>query len=223
MDPAIKQISDSILNAVQDPNTLGVINSGNSAVDGAFSASQNASFFDQGSKGIAVGSAQIDQNQRENAAREIKKIKEQQDDIKDPSKYKIERKADGGFAFYGPDGKEVGIDNYTKNTGVRAVDILKDSENPIDMQYLDEYDNLRGLIQAVNDGDDTFVAAFQQKNPDLAGRTPDDYMKAFTARYPHIYGTGTYEDTRRNFGKTLFQRVDPLATDSGFDLSALAG
>jgi len=223
MDPAIKQISDSILNAVQDPNTLGVINSGNAGVDQAFSATQNASFFDQGSRGIAVGSAQIDQNQRENAAREMQKLKEQQDDIKDPSKYKIERKADGGFAFFGPDGKEVGIDNYTKNTGVRAADILKDSENPIDMQYLDEYDNLRGLMQAINNGDSAFVSAFNKKNPQLAGSNPDSLMQAFTKRYPHIYGTGTYEDTRKNFGNTLFQRVDPLETDGGFDLSALAG
>lgn len=201
LDPAIKQLSDAVLSAVGNPAALGNISSGSAAVDQAYSAEQNAGFFNQASQGIGAGSAQQADNERENTRRALEK----EQNKRDPNKYQVKRKEDGGFAFFDPDGNQIGIDQYTKNTGVKAVDVLRDSENPVDLQYVDEYDNLRTLIKAINDDDTVTVSSFRSQNPSLGETTPDGLMRAFVSRYPHIYGNGSYDDTRKNYGTTLFK------------------
>mgnify|MGYP000948503649 CR=1 FL=1 len=123
----------------------------------------------------------------------------------DPGKYRRERKADGGFAFFDPEGKEIGIDQYAQITGMRLVDILKDSENPIDQEYINDYANMNDLAQAMYNGDSSTVDAFMQQNPELKGAKVENLMTELIRKYPHLYGRGNYQQTLNNRGAGGFK------------------
>lgn len=123
----------------------------------------------------------------------------------DPGKYRRERKADGGFAFFDPEGKEIGIDQYAQVTGARLIDILKDSENPIDQEYINDYANMNDLAQAMYNGDSSTVDAFMQQNPELKGAKVENLMTELIRKYPHLYGRGNYQQTLSNRGNGGFK------------------
>jgi len=131
----------------------------------------------------------------------------------DPQKYRRERKSDGGFAFYDPDGKEIGIDQYAQVTGMRLIDILKDSENPIDQEYISDYANMNDLAQAMYNGDSSTVESFISQNPELKGAKVENLMTELIKKYPHLYGRGSYQQTLQNRGSGGFK----------FNANALAG
>ena len=123
----------------------------------------------------------------------------------DPSKYRRERKADGGFAFFDPSGKEIGIDRYAQVTGLRLADILKDSENPIDQEFVNDWTNMNDLAQAMYNGDTDTINAFIDQNPDLKGVKPENLMVELIKKYPHLYGRGSYQQTLLNRGMGGFK------------------
>lgn len=145
----------------------------------------------------------------------------------DPRNYQKLRKDDGGFAFFDPEGKEIDIDTYAKKTGMRRVDILKDSENPIDQQYISDWSKMNELSQAMYSGDRATISAVEQKYPQMfaGGITPESMMRELVKRYPHIYGVGSYEETWRNRGKPVFQLdvADPLGLNQLGSASSQAG
>lgn len=170
-----------------------------------------------GSSGLATQKAR-EADEADEAARQaqMRKIS----DKLDPSKYRQERKADGGFAFYDPDGNEIGIDRYTQMTGQRLVDVLKDSENPIDQEYINDYMNMNSLAQAMYNGDQDTVNSFVSQNPILKDRKPEQLMIELIRKYPHLYGRGTYQQTLGNRGSKAFSYnsnalVAPSATGGG--------
>lgn len=131
---------------------------------------------------------------------QIQKLQDQSD----PSKYTMQRKADGGFAFYDPSGKEIDINTYAKITGQRRADILKDSENPVDQQYINDYNNMSDLTNAIYNNDTDTIKAFQQQNPSTKGKTPQQLVQLLISKYPHMYGVGSYQDTFNNRNRKIF-------------------
>lgn len=123
----------------------------------------------------------------------------------DPAKYRRERKGDGGFSFFDPEGKEIGIDQYAQVTGARLVDILKDSENPIDQEYISDYANMNDLAQAMYNGDSATAEAFISQNPELKGAKVENLMTELIKKYPHLYGRGSYQQTLSNRGAGGFK------------------
>jgi len=159
-----------------------------------------------GRGGNALGSwaaqtADDEEEARKRAAQE--RIQSLQDQM-DPSKYKQLRKDDGGFAFYSPDGKEIDIDTYAKRTGQRRVDVLSDSENPIDQQYIHDWKNMNAVAQAVWNNDQMTLNAVKDMMG-LQDVRPEELMQRLMQQYPHMYGRGKYQDTLKNWGKPLFQ------------------
>lgn len=158
-------------------------------------------------QGLSGGGALAGQRAQEadaadKAARDAK-MREISDKL-DPSKYRRERKADGGFAFYDPSGKEIGIDKYAQITGLRLADILKDSENPIDQEFVNDWSNMNTLAQAMYNGDQETVNAFVQQNPELKNIKPEQLMFELIKKYPHLYGKGSYQQTINNRGNNAF-------------------
>jgi hypothetical protein len=146
----------------------------------------------------------------------------------DPSKYQKVRKSDGGFDFLDPDGNKISIEKYTQITGERRVDALKDSENPIDQEYVNDWSNMNDLAQAMYNGDSQTVEAYIQQNPLLKGRKPEELMIELMRKYPHLYGKGTYQDTLSQRGASAFSNnpnalvapsVGGAATSSGWSPS----
>lgn len=130
-------------------------------------------------------------------------------DKMNPNNFRKERKADGGFAFFDPDGNEISINDYAQVTGQRRIDILSDSENPIDQEYINDYSNMNELAQALYNGDEATIKSFRDANPELANRKPQDLMSELIRKYPHLYGRGgsggnAYQQTLRNRGMQIF-------------------
>jgi hypothetical protein len=157
-------------------------------------------------KGLAGVSEQKASEEKE-AAEAARRAKiEQLKDQMDPSKYQKVRKGDGGFEFRDPNGNPIDIDTFARRTGLRRVDVLKDSENALDQQYVNDWNNANDLAQAMYNGDKDTVSAFVGQNPDLRGRKPEDFMRELARKYPHMYGLGKYEDTlRMSQGRPAFK------------------
>lgn len=180
-------------------------------------------------QGKAAGGALSGQRAQEaDAADEMarkKKIQELSDQA-DATKYKAVRKADGGFSFYDPSGKEIDINTYAQRTGQRRIDILKDSENPIDQEYMNDYMNMNDLAQAFYNNDTATIRSYQEANPGLKGRTVKDLMSELIRKYPHLYGRGgsggqAYQSTLKNRGMQIFN-PGAMGGYAGGGLSGLA-
>lgn len=133
-----------------------------------------------------------EQNRRASVQNRVDQIS----DMFDPNKYVKKRKEDGGFDFYDPTGKQIDIATFAKFTGKRRADILSDSENPLDLKYLRDYQDTLDVIDAINSGDTARIQEYAAAQPALRGMTPDDLLKRLMQQYPHMYGLGTYDDTR---------------------------
>lgn len=172
-----------------------------------------AAFMDPNTKrGIQAGGALSGQRAKEaDEADEMarkKKIAELSDQA-DPSKYQKVRKTDGGFQFLDPSGKEIDVNTYAQRTGQRRAEVLKDSENPIDQEYINDYNNMNDLAQAFYNNDTATIQAYQAANPGLKNRTPQDLMSELIRKYPHIYGRGGtgaqgYQQTLKNRNMQIF-------------------
>lgn len=140
----------------------------------------------------------------------------------DKSKYTVQQRADGGYGFYGPDGKEVSAAQYANNTGQKLTDILKDSQNPIDIRYVQDQTNLTKYLQAkamskYDKGQATIAAQIEKdvnsqnyKLPDgrpikigQGGIAPTEFISYMQQNYPTIYGNN--QDNASGFsGANLF-------------------
>ena len=142
--------------------------------------------------GVTAQQNADDEEKRAAAAREARAREIQ--DMLDPSKYIKQRKDDGGFAFFDPKGKEIDVDTYAKRTGQRRVDVLADSENPVDLQFIDDYKQMNDLNQAIWRNDTGALAEYKALYPDLfkGGTKPEDLNRKLLEKYPHIFGMGNY-------------------------------
>lgn len=117
---------------------------------------------------------------------------QKQKDQADPKSYKKVKKDDGGFDFYDSDGNQVDIATLTKRTGTRATDWIDDSENPIDMQYKSDYNNLQDLLDAVVNKDTETLDSYRQQFtdqglPDITKEKPQDIINQFKQYYERYY------------------------------------
>ena len=172
----------------------------------------------QAGKGMGVVASQVadDEEKRREAARK-QQLQELQDKM-DPSKYQRLRKDDGGYAFFDPTGKEIDIDTYAKRTGIRRVDVLKDSENPIDQQFIYDYDQMNKLNQAIWSGDTASIQEYKAIFPDLFSNgdpTPEQINKRLLERYPHMFGMGNYQKSLSNLGNPVFRSSQQSGGSTG--------
>lgn len=142
--------------------------------------------------------ANQDQVSVENAKRAESAAKEAAAAFADKNKYTIQQRADGGFGFYGPDGKEVSAAQYANNTGQKLTDVLKDSQNPIDIRYNQDQTNLTNYLKAKANSkfDKAQAKIASQIESDVHGayginlsqQNPQQLIQMMQANYPTIYG-----------------------------------
>lgn len=142
------------------------------------------------------------ENQKRAAAAAEAAAKERADAFANKDKYTIQPRSDGGFGFYGPDGKEVSAAQYADNTKQKLTDVLKDSQNPIDIRYINDAKNLTSYLQAraqynvdpnqqkIADAIEKQVNPIIQKNfgVNLHQANPQQLINFFQQNYPTIYG-----------------------------------
>lgn len=203
MEDKLKQLSQAVLAGIQG----GDRNAGSS--NGAVNQFVQGLFGDVLAKPAAgvgdyAGEVANQQAKEAEAARQAQ-IKALQDKM-DPSKYTVRRKDDGGFDFFDPDGKPIDISEYAKVTGVRPADILSKSENPFDMQYVNDYNNTHDVVDAIQNGDQATLQTYLKENKGINPKsTAQDIMQDLIKKYPHIYGHANYGTSFANSNnKPLF-------------------
>lgn len=148
----------------------------------------------------AQTSAQANQDQVsvENAKRAAAESQARAAAFADKNKYTVQERPDGGFGFYGPDGKEVTAAQYANNTGQKLTEVLKDSRNPIDVRYVQDQQNLTKYLQAkASSGYDKGQSAIAKQiendvqkayGINLGQTNPGQIIQAMQQNYPTIYG-----------------------------------
>ena len=200
MDPQLRQFSQAIIQgATQQGPTSSV-----PELSKYFAADSRKGLMDSASSGgtAAIQQRADDEKRAAEAARQAK-IKALEDQM-DPNKYKQVKSKDGGYDFFDPSGKAIDISTYAQRTGQDRASVLKDSDNPIDREFVNDYGNMNDLMQAVHNGDQSTVDSFKTQNPQLGSAKPDDLMKQLINKYPHMFGGGTYKQTYDNRNARVF-------------------
>lgn len=139
--------------------------------------------------------------ERESRLNQIDSLKGQVQTIQDqadPSKFQQVAKADGGYSFFDGVGNEISAWEYARATGKSPTDILKNSQNPIDMGFNQDYKQLQDYLNAKRNSknDETAaetaanIEAIVKKNYgiDLHKMKPADVINQFKAAYPTVFG-----------------------------------
>lgn len=211
MNDELRKISQNAIAAINNPNTSA--GTGDSVVND-FSRAAFQDVLNRGGQGIApVANAAAAEEERAAEAARQAQIQALKDKL-DPGNYKAAKdREDGGFSFYDPDGNQIGIDKYAAVTGVNPADILSESDNPFDLQYVNDYKNTRGLVEAVQNGDRDAIETYKSQNADVGKMTPEELMRQLIKKYPHIYGNGNYKDSYQNNNNPLLRM--PTGTSGG--------
>lgn len=146
-----------------------------------------------------------------------------QQEAKQKAKPQRVKKADGGFEFYDSSGKPITAEEYASATGKRAIEVLADSENPIDIGYLEDYNNLQEYMQAKLNSKTNSKLRTKAENiekqvkeafgKDIASMNPQQLIEQFKRAYPTIYG-------RKNAGVGAGQVFIPQADSGGSNSKA---
>ena len=113
-------------------------------------------------------SSNIVAEQEAAAKRAAALAQQKQEDATDPSKYRQVKKADGGYDFFDPDGNQIDIATLSQRTKTTPAYWVKDSENPIDVQYLEDQTNMNDYIKAILSKDKKKVEAYRAATPGLS-------------------------------------------------------
>lgn len=132
----------------------------------------------------------------EEAARQkrMSDIKDRLDQIKeenDPKNYQQVPNDHGGYDFYNGKGEKIDVKEYAQATKKRVSDLLKDSEDPADREFVDNYKQLKELGDAMINGDSKKLKSMYDADPrlqdKLKGKTYNDVVMGFKRAYPQFF------------------------------------
>ncbi len=121
----------------------------------------------QATGALAQQAGDLVQQQKAAAAAAKAAAKKKEADLADIRAYRIVKKSDGGYDFFDPTNKQVDIATLTQRTGTKPSELLKESENPIDIQYVQDYQNLQDYAQAILSGDKKKAQTYRNSAPEL--------------------------------------------------------
>jgi hypothetical protein len=183
----------------------------NPALASLFGSSFQLAQSNRGAQGLGAAAgmqAQYDAQAQEQARQQkVQDIKDKIQAIKDqndPNKYQKMKKEDGGFDFYDPSGNKIPVQQYAQAQGKPVADVLKDSENNLDIQFQQDYGTLQSVVNAYANGDKKALAKIEGLDLNVKGQTIDpktkkpvksffdgkkasDIMSLFRQGYPNIY------------------------------------
>lgn len=90
-------------------------------------------------------------------------------------------------------GQPVDIGTYVNRTGANPADILKNSPNPRDQQFVQDYSNFQNFLNAAQNKNVSKEAAlayqsFVDQNPGLEGLSPQQAANLFLGEYGNYFG-----------------------------------
>lgn len=144
--------------------------------------------------GSAYNAQVEDANQKAAAAASLANQKA----MLDPSKYQQVPLSDGGYKFLAPNGQEISAAQFSQITGQSPDKVLSQSQNPIDIGFVNDYKNLQSYINSKlnSKNDDTAAQNAQQieaivkktQGVDLSKMNIQDVIDRFKQAYPTVFG-----------------------------------
>lgn len=145
-------------------------------------------------------------------------------------KYQQVQTPDGGFKFYDPNGNEISAQQYAAANGTSASDLLKNSLNPIDQAFRQDYAQLQSYINnkanAKNDPKARSAAQAVETQVrktygiDLHQQNPNEVINAFIQAYPTVFGGAAAGKQGLN---TLLPSKNSITANQKSVKSSLAG
>lgn len=118
-------------------------------------------------------------------------------DLEDPKNYKREIAEDGGYNFYNAKGDPISAGDYARARNERVADVLKDSQNSSDQDFLNDYKDTMALGRIMSTGNKEELEDFYKKRPGLQDfmkknkiQTFDGYVNAFRNSYADKFTQG---------------------------------
>lgn len=143
----------------------------------------------------------------------------------DPSKYQRIQKSDGGYQFLDGAGNEISAAQYASALGVSPDKVVSDSQNPIDIAFQQDYNQLQKYFtDKVNSKTDPTAATEaqnieakvkEQTGIDLAKQNHADVVQTFMKAYPTIFGLHTTGPQGTNALLPNKNYLDAQAQNSG--------
>ncbi len=137
-------------------------------------------------------------NDQANAAAAASVAQQKLTALADATKYQQVQKPDGGYAFYDPLGNQISASDYAGITNKSLADVLKNSQNPIDKAFTQDYKQLENYINdKQNSKSDPQAAANaaaveaevkKAYGINLAKESPQQVIQSFQQAYPTVFG-----------------------------------
>lgn len=184
----------------------------------------NVGYANSDATGVASANVNIAQQQVTAAKEAAAAAKKAAQDAADPSKFQRIQKEDGGYQFLDGAGKEISASQYASALGISPDKVLKDSQNPIDIAFQQDYQQLQKYFtDKINSKNDPTAAAEAQAIEDgvkkssggkinLANLNHQDVVKSFMQAYPTVFGLTTTGPQGTN---ALLPNQDSLDANAG--------
>lgn len=199
----LKKFSQQVLAGIKGGNTNA--GTGDAAVNN-FAAASFTDVLNKQGTGLGNLAGEVAQQEKEAAEAARRAQAQKIQDKLDPNKYQAKKdREDGGYSFYDPEGNAIDINRFSQVTGLNPSKILADSDNPFDRQYVNDYQNTRDLVTAIQNGDTDTINSYRAENAELGKMKPEDLMRELIRKYPHIYGNGQYGDSYKNNNNPLLR------------------
>lgn len=184
-----QQLRDAVYGAQNAALPDASLGAGQPEVDRAYTTRFQAPVIHAASNALVNQSQMNLDEQKKQAAAAEQRAK----DLADPKNYQKIPRSDGGFGFYDPSGKEISAHDYALIVGTTVDKVLADSQNPIDLSFREDYNNLRDYMTAVQNNDKKAIDAIQNANPSLKDiKDPHELMNKFMQAYPTVFNRGGF-------------------------------
>lgn len=199
----LKKFSAAVLAGIQGGNTSA--GTGNEMVNN-YASSEFGNILSNQSAGVGTMASNVADAQAKAAEQARQAALQKAKDKIDPSKYTVVRKDDGGFDFFDPDGTAIDVKQYASVIGKTPAEILADSDNPFDRQFVNDYSNTRTLVDAIQQNDTDTINSFTANDQALGKMKPEDLMRELVKKYPNIYGKANYNDAyKTSYNSPIFK------------------
>lgn len=211
----LKALAESLLGAVNAPVNYGA-NVNDTATNTQVtqnirnlgSLTQQGDFSGEALKALGAGAnEQASQDEAaaklaaQRAAEKAKAEQEEVDRLSNPDNYKSIINDVGGYDFFDPDGNKISAVDYARKKNMQLVDVYKNSQDPNDKDFIDDYNAITELGKIVQSGDKKARDAFYKKHPDIkeayGNSTYEEIVNDLRAQYPG-YFRGPTELNRDN-------------------------
>lgn len=142
----------------------------------------------------------------------------------DPSKYKITTNPnDGGITITNSLGQDVSLQSYVNLTGANPAQVLQNSNNPKDQQFVSAYNNLQNYIQTkigAQNGSQQAQAElndYYEANPGLKNLELGQVSNAFMQQYGSFFGQPTQNGnalSQEGISPTIQSAANPVTTSA---------